>query len=334
MKAFIVKRYGKKEKLHLTEVSEPTLKEKEVLVQIHSAGVNLLDSLVKNGDFKAFLPYKAPFTNGHDMAGTIIKVGSGVQKFKVGDEVYARPADFRIGTFAEYIAVNEFDLADKPKNISMEEAASIPLVGLTAWQALVETANIQKGQKVFIQAGSGGVGTIAIQLAKHLGAFVATTTSTTNIDLVKSLGADLVIDYKIQDFETILKDYDVVLHSNRDSKILEKSLRILKPNGQLISLTGPPTPEFAEKLGLPWHLKFLMKLLSFGAKKKAKKLNVNFTFLFMRADGEALSQITSLVDKGIIRPVIDKVFPFEATNEALAYVETGRAKGKVVVKVR
>lgn len=334
MKAFIVNRYGKKEKLQLTAITEPVVKENDVLVQIYSAGVNLLDSLIRNGDFKLFLPYKPPFTLGHDVAGIVTKVGSKVSKFKVGDEVYARPADYRMGTFAEYISVNENDLALKPKNLTMEEAASIPLVGLTAWQALVEIANLKKGQKAFIQAGSGGVGTFAIQLAKHLGAFVATTTSTTNIDLVKRLGADVVVDYKKEDFGTILKDYDLVLHSNRDSKVLEQSLRILKPGGHLISLTGPPTPEFAKEIGLKWHLKFVTKLLSAGAKKKAQKLKVKFVFLFMRAQGEQLSQITKLIEAGVIKPVMDKVFPFEQTNEAMAYVETGRAKGKVVVKVK
>lgn len=334
MKAFIIKKYSKKEKLQFTEVAEPIEKENEVLVQIHAAGVNLLDSLIKKGEFKLFLPYKTPIINGHDMAGTVVKVGSNVKKFKVGDEVYSRVSDYRIGTFAEYISVNESDLALKPKNLSMEEAASIPLVGLTSWQALVEIGKIKKGQKVFIQAGSGGVGTFAIQLAKHLGAFVATTTSTTNINLVKSLGADLVIDYKREDFETKLKDYDLVLHSNRDPKILEKSLRILKSGGQLISLVGPPTPEFAEEIGLPWYLKLVTKLISSGAKKKAKKLNTTFKFLFMRAEGSQLEQITQLIESGVIKPVIDKVFPFEQTNDAMDYVESGRTKGKVVIKIK
>lgn len=334
MKAFTVKKYGKKETLHLTEVSEPIVKENEVLVQIHSAGVNLLDSLVRNGEFKLFLPYKTPFINGHDMAGIITKVGAKVSEFKVGDEVYARPADFKIGAFAEYIAVNEKDLALKPATISMEEAASIPLVGLTSWQALVEIAQLKKGQKVFIQAGSGGVGTFAIQLAKHIGAFVATTTSSANTAWVKSLGADLVIDYKKEDFATLLKDYDVVLHSNREAKVLENSLKILKPGGTLVSLTGPPTPEFAKEIGLGLHFQMLMGLLSMSARRKAKKLNVHFKFLFMRADGKQLSEITSLIEAGKIRPVIDKVFPFEQTNEAMSYVESGRAKGKVVIKVK
>jgi NADPH:quinone reductase-like Zn-dependent oxidoreductase len=334
MKAFVVKKYSKKEKLYLTDWAAPTVNENDVLVQIHAAGVNLLDSLIRNGEFKLFLPYKPPFVNGHDVAGVVTKTGSKVSKFKVGDEVYARVSDFRVGTFAEYISTDEKDVALKPENISMEEAASIPLIGLTVWQALVEMAKLNKGQKVFIQAGSGGVGTFAIQLAKYLGATVATTTSAGNIALVKSLGADVVIDYKSEDFETKLKDYDVVLHSNRDKKILEKSLRILKPGGHLISLTGPPTPEFAKQLGLAWHLKFITKLLSSGVKKYAKKLNVNYTFLFMRADGTQLGAITKLIEAGSIKPVIDKVFPFEQTNEALAYVETGRAKGKVVVKIK
>lgn len=334
MKAFIVKSYGKKEKLHLTDWTEPIVKENDILVQVHSAGVNLLDSLIRNGDFKLFLPYKPPFVNGHDVAGIVAKVGSKVSKFKVGDEVYSRPSDYRVGTFAEYISINENDVALKPKNLSMEEAGSIPLVGLTAWQALVEIGKIKKGQKVFIQAGSGGVGTFAIQLAKHLGAFVATTTSSKNIDLVKNLGADLIIDYKTEDFEIKLKGYDLVLHSNRDAKILEKSLRILKSGGQLISLVGPPTPEFANAIGLPWYLKFVINLLSFSARKKAKKLNISFKFLFMRAEGKQLGEITKLIEAGIIKPVIDKVFSFEQTNEALSYIETGRSRGKVVVKVK
>jgi len=333
MRAFTVNRYGKKETLSLIQVAEPTPKDSEVVVQVHASGVNLLDSKIRDGEFKLLLPYKTPFVLGHDVAGIVTKVGPKANKFKVGDEVYARPADFHIGTFAEYIAVDERDLAPKPKNLTMEEAASIPLVGLTAWQALVEKMNIQKGQKVFIQAGSGGVGTFAIQLAKHLGAFVATTTSAANSDLVKSLGADVVIDYKTQDFETILSDYDFVLNS-QDGKTLEKSLNILKPNGKVVSISGPPDVEFANEVGLSWFVKIIMRLLSFGIKKKVKKLHLNYNFLFMRAEGKQLSEITSLLETGKIRPIMDKVFPFEQTNEALAYVESGRAKGKVVIKVK
>ena len=333
MKAFIVNRYGKKEKLQLTEIAEPVVKETDILVQVYAAGVNLLDAKLRNGEFKMILPYKTPFILGHDVAGVVTKVGSGVSKFKVGDEVYARPADHRIGTFAELIAMNEKDVALKPKNLSMVEAASVPLVGLTAWQALVEKAKLKKGQKVFIQAGSGGVGTFAIQLAKHLGATVATTTSTANIDLVKSLGADIIIDYKKEDFETILKDYDVVLNS-QDAKTLEKSLKVLKTGGKVISISGPPDPDFGKEINANWLMKIIMKFLSAGIRKKAKRLGVNFSFLFMRAQGEQLSEITKLIEAGVIKPVMDKLFPFEQTNEAMSYAETGRAKGKVVVKLR
>ncbi|HMS41172.1 MAG TPA: NADP-dependent oxidoreductase [Pyrinomonadaceae bacterium] len=333
MKAYTLKSYGKKEKLHLTDVSEPTLKENEVLIQVHSAGVNQLDSKIRDGEFKLLLPYKLPLILGHDVAGIITKIGSKVSKFSVGDKVYSRPADHHIGTFAENIAINENDVALCPKNLTMEEAASIPLVGLTAWQALVEIANLQKGQKVFIQAGSGGVGTFAIQLAKYLGAFVATTTSLANKDLVKSLGADVIIDYKTEDFETILKEYDVVLNS-QDAKTLEKSLKILKPKGKVISISGPPDTEYATEANLSWFLKIAMRFLSFSIKRKAKKLDVDYSFLFMRADGKQLGEITKLIEAEKIRPVVDKFFPFEQTNDAMAYIESGRAKGKVVVKVK
>lgn len=239
MKAFIINKYGKNSKGHMTHLSEPEVGEKDVLVEVRAASLNPLDFKIRNGEFKIILPYKIPLLLGHDVAGIIVKVGSSVQHFKVGDEIYARPRDHRIGTFAEFIAIHEDDVALKPKNITMEEAASIPLVGLTAWQVLVEKARLKKGEKVFIQAGSGGVGTFAIQLAKHLGATVAATASSANIEFVKNLGADVVIDYKNEKFETILSDYDVVLNS-QDAKTLEKSLSILKQGGNVFSISGPP----------------------------------------------------------------------------------------------
>jgi len=332
MKAFVVDKYKKKGALRLANLPEPQMQDDDVLVQVRATGVNLLDSKVRDGEFKLLLPYRLPFILGHDVAGTIVRAGSKVRRFKVGDEVYARPRDHRVGTFAEFIAMNEADVAPKPKNISMEEAASIPLVGLTAWQALVEVGKLKPGQKVFIQAGSGGVGIFAIQLAKHLGAIVATTTSAKNGELVKSLGADLVIDYKTQDFEKVLSGYDLVLHS-QDAETLEKSLRVLKPGGLLISISGPPDPEFAKEKGMNLFLKLVMRMLSRGVRKKARSLGVRFSFLFMRAQGQQLSEITSLIESGTIRPVVDKVFPFEKAGDALAYVETGRAKGKIVIKV-
>jgi NADPH:quinone reductase-like Zn-dependent oxidoreductase len=332
MKAFVVDKYKKKGALRLANVPEPELQDSDVLVRIHATAVNLLDSKVRDGEFKLFLPYRPPFVLGHDVAGTVVTTGPKVRRFKVGDEVYARPRDHRVGTFAEFIGVNEADVALKPKNLNMAEAASIPLVGLTAWQALVEVGKVKPGQKVFIQTGSGGVGTFAIQLAKHLGATVATTTSAKNGELVRSLGADVVIDYKTQDFEKVLSGYDLVLNS-QDSKALEKSLGVLKPGGQLISISGPPDPTFAKELGLNVVLKLVMRLLSRGVRKKAKGFGIRYSFLFMRAQGQQLSEITSLIESGVIRPVVDKVFPFEKTGDALAYVETGRAKGKVVITV-
>lgn len=333
MKAFIINRYSKADKLQLAEVAEPVVKENEVLVQVHSASINPLDVKLKSGEFKLLLPYKFPLILGHDVAGIITKVGSKVSRFKVGDEIFARPADFEIGAFAEYITINENDAALKPKNISMEQAASIPLVALTVWQAFVEKAKLKKDQKVFIQAGSGGVGTIAIQLAKHLGATVATTASAGNFDFVKSLGADIVIDYKTQDFETILKDYDLVLNS-QDEKTLEKSMKILKSGGKVISISGPPDPAFAKEVGLSWFMKIAIFFLSRKARSQAKKLGVGYSFLYMQANGKQLSEIGKLIETGVIRPVVDKVFSFEQMNEAMSYVSSGRAKGKVIVKVK
>jgi NADPH:quinone reductase-like Zn-dependent oxidoreductase len=198
---------------------------------------------------------------------------------------------------------------------------------------LIERANLKQGQKVLIHAGSGGVGTFAIQLARHIGATVATTTSAANVDLVTSLGADVVIDYQKEDFEKLLSGYDVVLNSlGKDT--LEKSLKVLKPGGKLISISGPPDLAFAKENGSNWFLQQVMSLLSFGIRKQAKRHGVSYSFVFMRANGKQLSQITSLIEAGIIRQVMDRIFPFEATKEALAYLETGRAKGKVVIKVR
>jgi NADPH:quinone reductase-like Zn-dependent oxidoreductase len=333
MKAFVINKYGKNEKLHLTDVARPVTKDNEILVEIHAAGLNLLDSKIKDGEFKLFLPYKLPITLGHDVAGVVLEVGRNVRRFKRGDEIYARPADFRIGTFAEFIAIDEEDAALKPRNISMEEAASIPLVALTVWQAFVEKANLKNGQKVFIQAGSGGVGTLAIQLAKHLGLEVATTTSDKNFDLVKSLGADVIIDYKTVDFENVLTEYDFVLNS-QDNNTLKKSINILKHGGQVVSISGPPTSDFAEQAGLSWVFKIVLSLISMGIRRKAARKNVRYDFLFMKASGSQLQEITKLIESGVIKPVIDKIYPFEQTAQALEYVESGRAKGKVVVKMK
>lgn len=333
MKAFVLDGYGKKRALRSAEVPDPELRDDEVLVQVHAAGVDLLDSKIRDGEFKLILPYRMPLVLGHDVAGMVVRVGARVRQFKPGDTVYARADDFRIGSFAELVPVKEASLAHKPQGLTMEEAASIPLVGLIAWQALVEVAQLKKGQKVFIQAGSGGVGTFAIQLAKHLGATVATITSTANVALVKRLGADVVIDYKTQDIEAHLRDYDVVLHS-QDGKTLEKSLRVLKRGGKLVSISGPADPAFGQQIAAPGFVKLVIRLLSIGVRRRARRLGIDYTFLFMKASGSQLRDITRLIEAGAIHPVIDKVFPFDSTNEALAYVESGRAKGKVVIRVK
>lgn len=333
MKAFILESYGANRALQLADVPEPQLRDDEVLVQVHAAGVNQLDSKIKDGQFKLILPYRLPLILGHDVAGVVVKAGPRVRQFKPGDEVYARTDDFRIGTFAEFVPVKESSLAPKPKGLTMEEAASIPLVGLTAWQALVETAKLTKGQRVFIQAGSGGVGTFAIQLARHLGATVATTTSAANFELVRSLGADVAIDYRTQDFEDVLHDYDVVLNS-QDGKTLGKSLRVLKGGAKLVSISGPPDPAFGRNIAAPAFVRLVMRLLSSGIRRRARGRGIDYSFLFMRANGAQLREITRLIEAGAIRPVVDKVFAFESTNEALAYAEAGHAKGKVVIKIR
>ena len=333
MKAFILDRYGKKETLRLADMPEPVPGPGDVLVEVEAAGLNLLDAKIRNGEFKLILPYKPPLVLGHDLAGTVVKAGAGVKGFKPGDAVYARPRDGQIGAFAERIVVKEGDLALKPANLSMVEASSIPLVGLTAWQALIDRARIKPGQKVLIHAGSGGVGTFAIQLAKHLGATVATTASAANAAMLRELGADIVIDYRCQKFEQELSGYDVVLAS-LDAAALEQSLKVLKPGGKLISLSGPPDPAFARAQGLNMVLRLVVRLLSAGIRRKAKRAGVDYSFLFMRAEGEQLGRIAKLIEDGTIRPVLDRVFPFEQLNDALAYIETGRAKGKVVVTLK
>ena len=286
MKAFVVDRYGKGSG-RLGQMPEPALRPDDVLVEVHAAGVNPLDAKIRNGEFKLLLPYRLPVILGNEVAGVVLRVGSAVQRFKPGDEIYARPDKDRIGTFAELIAIDEADVALKPKTLGMEEAASIPLSALTAWQALVERARLKPGEKVLIHAGSGGVGTIAIQLARQLGARVATTTSSANGDFVKSLGADVVIDYKKDDFENSLRDYDAVLKS-LDAQTLRRSLNVLKPGGRLISISGPPDPGFAREMGLNWGVEQVMRLLSHRIRKAAKRRRVSYSFLFMKASGDQL----------------------------------------------
>lgn len=333
MKAFILDRYGKGRSLRYGDLPEPELKDTDVLVEIHAASVNPIDYKIRNGEFKLILPFKLPVSLGSDLAGVVVKVGARVTAFKPGDEVFGHPDSKVVGTFAEYIAVAEADLALKPESLSMEEAASVPLVALTAWQALFERARVKAGDKVFIQAGSGGVGVYAIQLAKHIGATVATTAGASSATLMKDLGADSVIDYRNQDFATILNGYDVVLNS-QDAATLHKSIGILKSGGSVVSISGPPDPAFAKAIGANWMVQQVIRLLSMRARKQARRQGVDYSFLFMQANGAQLSKIAEMIDAGTLRTVVDRVFPFAETNEALAHVETGRAKGKVVIKIK
>ncbi|WP_371526088.1 NADP-dependent oxidoreductase [Streptomyces sp. NBC_01283] len=333
MKAFMVEKYGGAATMRAAEIPDPVVGAEDVLVKIHAAGVNPLDMRIRNGDFKAFLRYRLPLVLGNDLAGTVIQVGADVTEFAVGDDVYARPDKDRIGTFADLIAVHQDDLAPKPAALTMTEAASLPLVALTAWQALVERAQVQRGQRVLIHAGAGGLGSIAVQLAKARGAHVATTASTANIDLVKELGADVAVDYRTQGFTEVLDGYDVVLDSLGGDN-LARSLRVLKPGGQAISVAGPPDPAFARELGANPVLRLAMTALSFRTRRSAKRHGVAYSFLFMKASGDQLRELTPLVDSGMIRPVVDRVFPFDETLQAMEYVEKGRAKaGKVVVSM-
>jgi NADPH:quinone reductase-like Zn-dependent oxidoreductase len=333
VKAYFINRYGKSDVLTSGDLPEPALRDDDVLVQIHAAGVNPLDNKIRDGEFKLLLPYKMPLILGNDLAGVVVRVGVRARRFKVGDEVYARPDDDRIGTFAEFIAIKEDSLALKPANLTMVDASSMPLVALTAWQTLVEKGRLSKGQKVLIHGGSGGVGTIAIQLAKHIGATVATTASAANADMLKALGADIVIDYKKDDFSTKLQGYDLVIDT-QGGDTLKKSLSVLKPGGKLIGIAGPPDPDFAKLRGANGLVSLVMRLLSYGIRKAARRSGTSYSFHYMTASGQQLGEITRLIEASHIRPVVDRVFPFEETKQALDYVETGRTKGKVVIIVR
>jgi NADPH:quinone reductase-like Zn-dependent oxidoreductase len=328
MKAFVITEY--KAPLQLAEVAEPEVGARDVLVEVRAAGLNRLDEKIRAGEFKQLLPYSLPQILGNDVAGTVLRVGAEVRGFKPGDEVYGRPDQDRMGTFAERIAVAEDDLALKPASIGFEAAGSLPLVALTAWQGLVERGGLRAGQKVLVHAGAGGVGTIAIQLAKHLGATVATTVSAANADFVRGLGADIVIDYRREDFEQQLSGYDLVLDS-LGGKNLEKSLRVLRKGGKAIGIAGPPDPAFAREIGANPVVRLAVAALSGGIRRQARRLGVHYEFLFMRASGDQLREITALVDSGAIRPVVGKTVPFGETAEALDALERGGIRGKAVV---
>lgn len=333
MKALIFKRYGKPEQIEFADTPQPTPGPDEMLVQVYAAGLNPIDYMVPKGTFKAILEFQLPATLGSDLAGVVVEVGNRVTRFKPGDAIFASIFDLNRGALAEYAVVPESAAARKPENLDFVQAASVPMAGLTSWQALKERAGVKPGQKVFIPAGSGGIGTMAIQVAKHLGARVGTTVSTGNIELVRSLGADEVIDYRKQEFEEVLRDYDAVLGTVRGDG-LAKAIGILKRGSSIVSLVGPPDAAFARARGMNMLMVFVFGLLSYKTIRSAKKRGAEYSFLFVRPDGRQLAEIGELLKTGSIRPVIDRVFPFDQAKEGLAYLETGRAKGKVVVKVR
>lgn len=333
MRALTFKRYGKSPEIGFAEVPRPTLKPDELLVQVYAAGLNPIDNMIPAGTFKPVVKFELPATLGSDIAGVVTEVGSRVTRFKPGDAVFASLFDLGRGSIAEFAAVPESVAASKPVNLDFVQAASVPMVGLTSWQALKERANLRAGQKVFIPAGSGGIGTFAIQLAKHFGARVGTTTSTGNVQLVTTLGADEVVDYKKQEFAKVLSGYDVVLGTIRGDAI-EKSMGILKPGSRIVSLIGPLDAAFARARGLNFILGLVFGLMSRKIMRLAKKRDVTYSFLFMRPDGAQLAEIGELLEAEQVRPVIDKVFPFEQAKEALEYLAQGRAKGKVVVRIK
>jgi len=332
MKALTFKRYGKSPDIGFAEIPRPALKADELLVQVHAASVNPVDNMILTGMFKPLLHLQLPATLGGDLAGVVTEVGSRVTRFKPGDAIFAKISDLGTGAIAEFAVVPERFAAPKPANLDFVQAASILTVGLTSWQALKERANLRAGQKVFIPAGSGGVGTFAIQLAKHLGAKVGTTTSTGNVELVRRLGADEVVDYKKQEFEKVLRGYDAVLGTLKGEE-LERSISILRPGGRIVSLVAPLDAAFARARGLNVVLRFVLGLMSRKIMRLARKQDVTYSFLFSRPEGAQLAEIGKLIETGKIQPVIDKVYPFEQAKEALAYLAQGRARGKVVVKM-
>ena len=332
MKAFTFKRYGKSPELGFDDVDFPSPGDDEILVKVYAVGLNPIDNMIPTGMFKRVLHFSLPATLGSDVSGVVVATGRRVTRFKAGDEMFASIFDRGTGSLAEFVRVPENLAALKPATLDFVQAASLPMVSLTSWQALTERAKLRAGQKVFIPAGSGGIGSFAIQLAKHLGATVGTTTSTANIDWVSRLGADEVVDYKKQEFEKVLSGYDIVLGTIRGDAI-EKSTQILKPGGKIVSLIGPLDTAFARERHLNVFLRFVLGLMSRKIMRLSKKRGLTYSFLFVRPDGSQLSQIAELMDAQRIKPVIDNVFPFAETGDAFAYLARGHAKGKVVVKI-
>jgi len=330
MKALAIRRY--KGQMELMDLPRPEPGPGDLLVRVRAASVNPLDYKIRDGAVKVLLPYRFPLILGNDLAGDVEAVGPGVTRFHVGDAIYARLDKDRIGAIAEHALVRDSAAAPKPARLDYVQAASLPLVGLTAWQALIDIARLRAGQTVLIHAGSGGVGTFAIQLARHLGAHVATTASAKNHGLVKSLGADVAIDYRTARFEEVARDQDVVFDTQGGETLL-RSFAAVKPGGIVVTVGGRPDAKFARAWGLSLPLVWILGFLNRKVDRLAKEKGARFEYLFMRPSGEQLAKIGALVDQGAIKPIVDKTLPLQAAADAVSYVESGRAVGKVVIRV-
>ncbi len=332
MKAWFIDAYGGPERLQFGDLPDPAIGPDEVLVGIQAASINPIDWKMRAGETRPILKQRFPLILGNDFAGVVKQVGPAVRNFAPGDRVYARPDKHRIGGLAESIAAREEDLAPMPAGLDFEQAAALPLVALTAWQVLVGVADLQSGDKVLIHAGAGGVGTVAIQLARHLGACVVATASAPKHEVLKDLGADEVIDYRNEDFTERVAGFDLVFDTV-GGKTQKRSWSVLRRGGLLVSIVGPPDPPFARDWGLGWPMRTAVAVMSLPARLRAWRRGCRYRFLIMHASGAQLLRITQLVEAGAIRPVIDRVFPLAEADKAMAYAEAGHATGKVVVTV-
>ena len=333
MISLMIKKYGDLEQsLEFQEIPVPVIQPNQLLIRTQAASFNPLDYKIVRGDFKAVRKIQFPQGIGRDVSGIVEKIGKSIKGFKVGDKVFSRIDENLVGTMAEYVVSNEKDVALMPSNLSFNEAASIPLAGLTAYQSLVDVAQLSSQENVLIYAGSGGVGTIAIQLAKHLGAYVTATTSTKNVDMVKKLGTDEVIDYTKENFQEQGKQFDVVYDTLGGEHTLN-SFKMLKPGGRVISIAGDLDDITAKQLKLNRFIRFLLSLKVKKVINTASKLDASYRFHLMSPNGNQLQKLAELYESEIIKPIIDKTYIFEESIQALKYLSKGHAKGKVVVQM-
>ena len=333
MRAFLLGGYGAvADNVRLGEIPDPLAGPGEVLIEIHAASLNPIDFKLVNGALKRISKYQLPRPFGFDASGIVLAVGAGASQFKPGDAVYARASRDTIGSFAEQIALAEKFVALKPTGISHAEAAALPLVGLTTLQGF-ERAGARAGQRILIHAGSGGVGTFAVQYARHLGLHVTSTTSSKNADFVKSLGADRVIAYDRENYLELGGDYDIVYDTLGGAFTID-AFKLVKRGGTVISLSGPPDRDFARREGAGWLVRIAVWLMGRKVYAAAERAGAAYCWFFTESNGAQLREIAALVDRGAIKPVIDREFAFEQLPEALTYLEAGRARGKVVLKVR